>query len=64
MEDKLNILFIGANGGNALKRVNALRRLGHEVTQIDPYSFFPFRDFVGRLIYYARGFLNRELFEI
>jgi len=53
MEDKLNILFIGANGGNALKRANALKRLGHDVMHLDPYSLFPFRDFVGRLIYYG-----------
>ena len=53
MKDKLNILFLGANGGNALKRGNALRRLGHDVVLIDPYSLFPFRNFVGKLIYYA-----------
>ena len=53
MKDKLKILFLGANGYNTLKRAYALRRLGHEVTQIDPYSFFPYKDFVGRLVYYA-----------
>ena len=53
MKDKLNILFLGANGGNALKRFKALGRLGHDVMLIDPYSLFPFRNFVGRLIYYA-----------
>jgi spore maturation protein CgeB len=53
MKDKLNILFLGANGGNAVKRANALKRLGHDVMLIDPYSLFPFRNFVGRLIYYG-----------
>lgn len=53
MKERLAILFLGANGGNALKRANALRRLGHDVTLIDPYSLFPFRNFVGRLIYYG-----------
>jgi spore maturation protein CgeB len=53
MEDTLNILFVGANGGNAVKRANALRRLGHDVRLIDPYSLFPWRNFVGRLIYYG-----------
>ena len=53
MKDNLNILFLGANGWNALKRANALRRLGHDVMLIDPYSLFPFRNFVGRLIYYV-----------
>lgn len=57
MKEKLNILFLGTNGGNALKRANALRRLGHDVMLIDPYSLFPFRNFIGRLIYYAGGSL-------
>jgi spore maturation protein CgeB len=53
MKDNLKILFLGADGGNAVKRANALRRLGHQVMSIDPYSLFPWRNFVGRLIYYA-----------
>jgi spore maturation protein CgeB len=53
MKDKLHVLFLGANGGNALKRAHALKRLGHEVMAIDPYSLFPFRNFIGKLIYYA-----------
>jgi spore maturation protein CgeB len=53
MKDKLHVLFLGANGGNALKRAQALKRLGHEVVSIDPYSLFPFKNFIGRLIYYA-----------
>jgi spore maturation protein CgeB len=53
MKDHLKVLFLGANGGNALKRAHALERLGHEVTAIDPASLFPFRNFIGRLIYYA-----------
>jgi spore maturation protein CgeB len=53
MKDKLKILFLGAEGGNALKRAHALRRLGHDVMLLDPYSLFPFKNLVGRLIYYA-----------
>jgi spore maturation protein CgeB len=53
VKDNLKILFLGANGGNAVKRANALRRLNYDVMLIDPYSLFPFRNFVGRLIYYA-----------
>ena len=53
MKDSLNILFLGANGGNAVKRAQALRRLGHGVLLLDPYSFFPLRNLVGRLIYYG-----------
>ena len=66
MKDKLNILFLGANGWNALKRANALRRLGHDVMLIDPYSLLPYRNFVGRLIYYGgasliEGYVKRRL---
>jgi spore maturation protein CgeB len=53
MRNPLKILYLAAPGSNTLKRVNALRRLGHEVTQIDPYSLFPYKNFVGRLVYYA-----------
>jgi spore maturation protein CgeB len=53
MKDKLKILFLGANGYNTLKRAYALKRLGHEVRLVDPYSFFPYKNFVGRLVYYA-----------
>jgi len=53
MKDKMRVLFLGANGGNALKRAHAMQRLGHEVVPIDPYSLFPFKNFIGRLIYYA-----------
>lgn len=66
MKDNLHILFIGANGGNALKRANALKRLGHDVMLIDPYSLFPFRNVVGRLIYYGgasviESYLKRKI---
>ena len=53
MKDKLNILFLGANGGNAVKRANALRRLGHDVMLSTRIVLFPFRNLVGRLIYYG-----------
>jgi spore maturation protein CgeB len=53
MKDKLHVLFLGSDGGNALKRAQALKRLGHEVMAIDPYSLFPFKNFIGKLIYYA-----------
>jgi N-dimethylarginine dimethylaminohydrolase len=46
MKDKLNILFLGAHGGNALKRGNALRRLGHDVM---PLAMSEFRKMDGGL---------------
>ena len=53
MKDKLHVLFLGNNSGNALKRAHAFKRLGHEVMAIDPYSVFPLRNFIGKLIYYG-----------
>lgn len=53
MKDQLKILFLGDDGGNAIKRGHALRRLGHDVMLIDPYSLFPVKNLVGRLIYYG-----------
>ncbi len=66
MKDNLHILFIGADGGNALKRANALKRLGNDVMHIDLYNLFPFRNFVGRLIYYGgasviESYLKRKI---
>ena len=53
MRNHLRIFYLAAQGTNSLKRVNSLRRLGHEVTQIDPYNYFPYKEFVGKLVYYA-----------
>lgn len=39
----MRVLYIGAESGTSLQRANALRRLGHEVTQIDPYKPLPRR---------------------
>jgi hypothetical protein len=64
MKAKLNILFLGANGWNALKRAKALTRLGHHVRLIDPYSLVPFRNFVGRLIYYGGASLIERYVKI
>src|SRR5208282_1083055 len=63
MEDQLKILFIGAEGRNSIKRAQALRRLGHDVMLIDPYSLFPFKQFVGRLIYYGGASLIESYFK-
>jgi len=63
MKEKLKILFLGSQGGNALKRANALKRLGHDVMPIDPYSLLPWRNFVGRIIYYGGAALIESYFK-
>lgn len=37
----LSILYLGAQSGTALQRADALRRLGHKVTQVSPRDFLP-----------------------
>ena len=58
MKDKLTILFLGADGGNAVKRARALRRLGHDVRLIDPYSLFPLEKFGGKINLLWRGIID------
>jgi len=63
---RMKVLFLGADNGNALKRANAARRLGHEVTVIDPLKLFPRPDLVGKLVYFGlafafESFLKRKL---
>jgi len=37
----MKILYIGQGSGTSLHRINALKRLGHDVALIDPYIFIP-----------------------
>ena len=37
----LSILYLGVRSGTSLHRANALRRLGHDLTIVDPASFLP-----------------------
>lgn len=37
----MRILYLGFGGGTSLHRFRALRRLGHEVELLDPFSFLP-----------------------
>lgn len=41
MAKELSILYLGSNYGNSGHRVLALRRLGHQVSVIDPRKFLP-----------------------
>jgi spore maturation protein CgeB len=43
----VNILYLGSNRGTAGHRKDALVRLGHEVTQIDPFGMLPSNRLVG-----------------
>jgi spore maturation protein CgeB len=38
---KLSIVYIGPGGGTSLHRAEALRRLGHTVTMLDPWRLLP-----------------------
>jgi len=44
------ILYLGSEAGTSLHRAHALRRLGHEVEVLDPWSFLPKSDLSHRII--------------
>ncbi|GAB4355475.1 MAG: hypothetical protein Kow006_21830 [Gammaproteobacteria bacterium] len=41
MKSRLRILYLGPDHGTSRQRADALRRLGHEVELVDPWSFLP-----------------------
>ena len=68
------ILYLGEAGGTSLHRAHALRRLGHEVEILDPWSFLPKGYLADRIIgklvyeggaatleYYVRPILSRTI---
>ena len=42
----MNILYLGPNSGTSRQRKEALLRLGHQVTHIDPYALLPANRFI------------------
>src|SRR4051812_43255571 len=59
----LSILYIGSNSGTCRHRALALRRLGHKVTILDPYSFVPSRRYVDKWIFETGGVFLEGLVE-
>ncbi|MDE2430181.1 MAG: glycosyltransferase family 1 protein [Burkholderiales bacterium] len=51
----MNILYIAAMPGTSVDRGNAMRRIGHTVTQLDPRSFLPKTAWVDRITWKAGG---------
>ncbi len=51
IQDKLKILYIGPNRGTSLYRCNALKRLGHDVFLVDPFSGIPSNKIAGKWVY-------------
>lgn len=49
----MKILYIGPASGTSLDRANAIKRLGHDVSIIDPFSFLPNSPWVARIIWHA-----------
>jgi hypothetical protein len=52
----LHILNIGPASGTSLHRVEAMRRLGHRVTLIDPRALLPRSVWISRWLHHAGGF--------
>jgi hypothetical protein len=51
----MKIAYIGSNRGTSLQRADALERIGHRVTVIDPRDFLPPSKWVDRWLYHAGG---------
>ena len=47
---QMKILYIGPISGTCLQRAEALRRLGHQIQHLDPWSYLPHGKFTRRLI--------------
>ena len=59
----VRIAYIGPNWGTSLHRAAALRRLGHDVSIVDPWSYFGRSPWVGRWIHYAGAFGMSKLID-
>ncbi len=59
----MRIAYIGPNWGTSLHRAAALRRLGHDVSIVDPWSYFGRSPWVGRWIHYAGAFGMSKLID-
>ncbi len=49
----MRIAYIGPNVGNSRHRADALRRLGHEVSVVDPWAYLGQSRWVARWLYHA-----------
>jgi spore maturation protein CgeB len=63
---RLRVLYIGANSGTSRHRALALRRLGHDVSHIDPRAMTPDNRFVGMWTWrtgglFLEGFLRQRV---
>lgn len=57
MTARLDVLYLGAAAGTSLDRAQAYRRLGHQVTAIDPRALLPRGSWVDRVIWRLGGAL-------
>jgi hypothetical protein len=63
----LRIAYIGPAGGSCLQRAEALERLGHTVTWVDPYDWIGRSIWMGRWLFHTGGLgiglkINRPVF--
>jgi spore maturation protein CgeB len=57
----LNILYLGPISGTCLDRANALRRMGHRVSHLDPRKLLPATVWIDRIMWRAGGHLFAPL---
>lgn len=57
----MHIVYIGPKSGTSLHRANALKRIGHLVTAIDPRHYLPHSQWVERWLHHTGGLAVRHL---
>lgn len=57
----MKILYIGQNYGTSLQRNNALKRIGHDPSLIDPYSFLPSNRIIAKWVHLTGAFAFSSL---
>lgn len=62
-DKKLRILYLGPAYGTSLHRAEAIRRLGHAVTHVDPWTFLPRNSFMGQIVSKVVCDVGSHLFE-
>ena len=55
MSQALHVLYIGPVSGTCLDRANAMRRLGHRITHIDPRELLPRNVWIDRMLWRLGG---------
>lgn len=64
---KIEILFLGYSSGTSAHRLNAFKRLGHNITHINPWRYFAANSFLVNMVYKLKyyigaGWIEHQIF--